>query len=150
MASTSEPWRPFADAPEGAPVRVPDSSAHLLEFASGATGVIHTSFVSRGIDGVAGIAGSGRSEPRVEVTGSRGRIVTVAGQRLQGISGGQGPLAELEVTHGPMPYEELVRGITEGAPVRTSFREGWKAAEIADAAFLSLAERRWVEIEETG
>jgi predicted dehydrogenase len=52
------------------------------------------------------------------------------------------------VTHGPLPYEELVRGITEGTPVRTSFREGWKAAEIADAAFLSVAERRWVEIEE--
>jgi predicted dehydrogenase len=148
MAATSEPWRPFADAPEGAAVRVPDSSAHLLEFASGATGVIHTSFVSRGVDGVAGVAGANRAEPRVEASGSRGRIVTVEGQRLQGISGAQGPLAELPVTHGPLPYEELVRAIGGGPPVRTSFREGWKAAEIADAAFLSVAERRWVEVAE--
>lgn len=142
LAATSEPWRPFADAPAGAEVRVADSSAHLLEFASGATGVIHTSFVSRGVDP------TGRSEPRVEVSGSSGRIVTVEGQRLQGIRDAQGPLAELPVTHGLLPYEELVRAITGGPPVRTSFREGWKAAEIADAAFLSLAERRWVEVAE--
>lgn len=140
MASTSEPWRPFADAPEGAPVGVPDSSSHLVEFASGATGVIHTSFVSRGIDP------TGRAEPRVEASGSRGRIVTVEGQRLQGIRDAQGPLADLPVTHGPLPYEEMVNAIRGGPPVRTSFREGWKAAEIADAAFLSLAERRWVEV----
>lgn len=142
LASTSEPRRPFYDAPDGMAVEVPDSCAHLLEFESGATGVLHTSFVSRGLDG------TGRSEPRIEVSGSRGRIVTVDGHRLQGVSGPQGPLVELETTPGLQPYEELVRAIRTGSAVQTSFREGWKAAELVDASLLSVAERRWVDLAE--
>ena len=145
LASTSERRRPFRDAPDGLPVDVPDSCAHLLELETGATGVIHTSFVSRGLDG------SGRSEPRVEVSGSRGRIVTVDGCRLQGVSGSQGPLRELDTGPAyPQPYEQFVRAIAGGERVRTSFREGCRAAELVEASNLSVAEQRWVRIEEIG
>jgi predicted dehydrogenase len=141
MASTSERRRPFPDAPEGANVNVPDSSAYLLEFESGATGVIHTSFVARGV------GPSGKSEPRVEVTGTRGRIVTVEGTRLQGISGAQGPLRDLDPGEPyPQPYEQFIRALSAGSPVQTSFHDGYKAAELIDAAYLSIAERRWVEL----
>jgi predicted dehydrogenase len=140
LGATAEPFRPFADAPAGLPVTVPDSAAHLLDLASGATAVIHTSFVSRGFDG------GTRSEPRVEVSGTRGRLVTVDGTRLHGLSGGQGPLRELETTPYPQPYERFLDAITTGAPMETRFHEGYQAALLVDAAYLSIAERRWVDL----
>jgi predicted dehydrogenase len=143
LASTAEPFRPFADAPDGLQVTVPDSAAHLLELASGATAVIHTSFVSRGLDA------SGRSEPRVEVSGSRGRIVTVDGHRLQGVSGEQGTLRELAVFPTPQPYEQFLDAILSGVPrslVETSFHAGYKAAQLVDAAHRSAAGRCWVTL----
>jgi predicted dehydrogenase len=143
IASTAEPYRPFADAPGGLPVTVPDSAVHLLELQSGGTAVIHTSFVSRGLDA------SGRCEPRVEVSGARGRIVTVDGNRLQGVSGEQGPLRELAAFSTPQPYEQFLDTITSGVPLgvmETSFQAGYKAAQLVDAAHLSLAERRWVTL----
>ena len=143
LGTTSEPWRPFADVPEGMRVTVPDSCAHLLDFASGAAGVLHASFVSRGLNDAS------RAEPRIEVSGSRGRIVTVDGNRLQGISGGQGPLEELDVRSAgsdyPQPYEDFVEAIVTGRPLRSSsFHDGWKAAELVDAAYLSIAREGWV------
>jgi predicted dehydrogenase len=165
LAATAEPFRPFADVPGGLPVTVPDSAAHLLELESGATAVIHTSFVTRGTDA------NGRAEPRVEVSGTRGRIVTVdgiagigggvggiggigGGQRLQGISGGQGALVELETAPYPLPYEQFVDAIVAdvtgaGAAeplVETRFHEGYRAAQLVDAAQLSIRERRWVDL----
>ncbi len=145
LAATAEPFRPFADAPDGLPVTVPDSAAHLLELASGATAVIHTSFVSRGIDP------NGRAEPRIEVSGTRGRIVTVDGLRLQGLSNEQGPLRELATVPYPQPYEQFIDAIlggggATGGQIETRFEEGYKAAQLVDAAHLSLRERRWVDL----
>ncbi|KYF75803.1 hypothetical protein BE20_56740 [Sorangium cellulosum] len=141
LASTSERRRPFCDAPEGADVTVPDSSAYLLEFNSGATGVIHTSFLARGV------GPSGKSEPRVEATGTRGRIATVDGHALQGIQGAQGPLVDLRAGEPcPQPYAQLIRAIRTGEPAVPSFFDGYKAAELVDAAHLSIAESRWVEL----
>jgi predicted dehydrogenase len=144
LGTTAEPWRPFADAPEGLRVAVPDSCAHLLDFANGAAGVLHASFVSRGLNDAS------RAEPRIEVSGSRGRIVTVDGNRLQGISGGQGPLRELDARSDyPQPYEDFVQAILTGKPLRTtSFYDGWKAAELVDAAYLSIAREGWVRLAE--
>ncbi len=146
LGTTSEPWRPFADAPEGLRVAVPDSCAHLLEFENGAAGVLHASFVSRGLNDAS------RAEPRIEVSGSRGRIVTVDGNRLQGISGGQGPLREFDARSDyPQPYEDFVNAIFTGGPLRTtSFYDGWKAAELVDAAYLSIAREGWVRMAEAG
>jgi predicted dehydrogenase len=149
LGTTSEPWRPFADAPQGLPVAVPDSCAHLLELENGAAGVLHASFVSRGLNDAS------RAEPRIEVSGSRGRIVTVDGNRLQGISGGQGPLRELDARSAgaeyPQPYEDFVNAIFTGEPLRTtSFYDGWKAAELVDAAYLSISREGWVRLAEAG
>jgi predicted dehydrogenase len=141
IAATSEPFRRFADVPAGMKVQVPDSSAFLLEFASGATGVLHTSFLTRGI------GPSGKSEPRVEVTGTRGRLVTFDGNRLMGIRDRQGPLDDLPQGD---PYAEPCRqfiwAITKKGEAKCDFYEGFKAAEIVDAALLSVAERRWVTL----
>ena len=41
---------------------------------------------------------------------------------------------------------EFVDAILHGTPVRTSFYDGMKAAEIVDAAFLSSREDRWVDL----
>jgi len=145
LTSTSERFRPFHDVPSGMSVKVPDSSACLLEFESGSTGVIHTSFLSRGV------GPSGTSEPRVELTGTRGRLVTVEGSRLEGISGGQGKLREVALGEPyPTPYEQLVRGISRGEPVRTSFYDGYQAARLVDAANLSALKGQWVGRHQVG
>jgi predicted dehydrogenase len=139
LTSTSERFRPFQDAPDGMAVNVPDSSACLLEFESGTTGVLHTSFLSRGV------GPSGTSEPRIELTGTRGRLVTVEGNRLKGICDGQGRLREVELGEPyPTPYAQLVRALSRGEPVRTSFHDGYEAARLVDAANLSASEGRWV------
>ena len=142
IARTSEPFRRFPDVPSGMKVEVPDSSAFLLKFESGATGVIHTSFLARGI------GPNGKSEPRVEVTGTRGRILTFDGDQLRGIRNGQGPLDDLLQTDPyPEPYLQFVRAIAEKEKADSDFYEGFKAAEIVDAAHLSIAEDRWVTLE---
>jgi predicted dehydrogenase len=142
IASTSESFRRFTDVPIGMKVEVPDSSAFLLEFENGATGVIHTSFLTRGI------GRSGKSEPRVEITGTRGRLVTFDGNQLKGIQDSQGPLQDLPQTSPyPEPCQQFIRAITKKEKAKSDFYEGFKAAEIADAALLSIAEKCWVTME---
>jgi predicted dehydrogenase len=86
------------------------------------------------------------------VSGTRGRIVTVDGHRLQGVSGEQGPLRELPTAPYPQPYEQFLDAIQAGAGassedlVETRFQEGYRAAQLVDAAYLSIAERRWVDL----
>ena len=46
----------------------------------------------------------------------------------------------------PQPYELFINSIRTGEPVETSFKDGVKAAEIADAAFLSAREDRWIDL----
>jgi predicted dehydrogenase len=137
LLSTNEPHRTFADVPEGMAVRVPDSSAFLLEFTSGASGVIHTSFVSRGLNpGV-----------RVEISGEKGRMESIGTDSLKGVSGGFGPLEGLSPDPPyPLPYEQFVNAIRGGPPVRTTFEAGVRAAELIDAAYVSARENRWVEL----
>ena len=74
LLSTNEPHRAFPDVPEGMAISVPDSSAFLLEFAGGATGVAHTSWVARGLDA------EGPNSMRVEVSGSGARSRRWAGK----------------------------------------------------------------------
>ena len=61
---------------------------------------------------------------------------------MHGVSG---PLQDVELgPEYPQPYAQFVNAILTGEPVRTSFYDGMKAAEIVDAAFLSSREDRWV------
>jgi len=142
---TSEKRRKFLDAPDGMDVKVPDSSGYFLEFESGAYGVLHTSFVTRGSDP------DGNSTARVDVTGETGRIMNNGRFGILGYNSsfgaGQGPLRELDPGDPyPQPYEQFVRAILTGEPVKTSFYDGLKAAELVDAAYVSARENRWVEI----
>ena len=141
LLRTSIPHRKFSDAPDGMDVDAPDSSAFLLELRSGAYAVIHTSWVSRGT------GPDGRSVVQFEVTGPRGRIVSYGRNGLLGANEELGQFSELDPGDPyPQPYELFINAIRTGGPVETSFLDGVKAAEIADAAFLSAREDRWVEL----
>jgi predicted dehydrogenase len=59
----------------------------------------------------------------------------------------QGLLRELDAgAPYPQPYEQFVRAILTGEPVKTSFFDGYKAAQIVDAAYASSREGKWVEV----
>ena len=141
LLRTSIPHRKFADAPEGMNVNAPDSSAFLLELESGAYAVIHTSWVSRGT------APDGRSVVQIEVTGPKGRIISNGRYGIVGANMELGQLSELDPGDPyPQPYELFINSIRTGEPVETSFKDGVKAAEIADAALLSASEDRWIDL----
>ncbi len=142
---TAEKRRKFQDVPDGMPVTVPDSSAFMLEFKSGAYGILHTSFVSRGQDP------DGQTTARIDVTGESGRIMSDGRYGILGYSGSlgapQAPLRELDPgAPYPQPYEQFVRAILTGEPVKTSFYDGLKAAELVDASHESARTGRWVDI----
>ena len=141
LLRTSIPHRKFSDAPDGIDVDAPDSSAFLLELESGAYAVIHTSWVSRGTEP------DGRSVVQFEVTGPKGRIMSDGRYGLLGANMEVGQFSELDPGDPyPQPYELFINSIRTGEPVETSFVDGVKAAQIADAAFLSAREDRWVEV----
>ena len=141
LLRTSIPHRRFSDAPDGIDVDAPDSSAFLLELQGGAYAVIHTSWVSRGT------GPDGRSVVEFEVTGPKGRIKSDGRYGLLGADTEFGQFSELDPGDPyPQPYELFINAIRTGEPVETSFLDGVKAAEVADAAFLSAREGRWVEL----
>ena len=141
LLRTSIPHRKFSDAPDGMEVDAPDSSAFLVELRSGAYAVIHTSWVSRGT------GPDGRSVVQFEVTGPRGRIVSHGRYGLVGANMEFGQFSELDPGEPyPQPYELFINSIRTGEPVETSFLDGVRAAEIADAAFISAREGRWVDL----
>lgn len=140
LLATHERRRPFSDFPDGMDIEVPDWAGVLIEFESGATGVIHISWVTRGLEG------RERPAPRVEVSGLSGRIMTEGLDGLRGVSGEHAALAELDPGEPyPQPYEQFVNGILAGEPVETSFEAGLEAAKLVDAAIISAREQRWVE-----
>jgi predicted dehydrogenase len=144
ILNTAEKRRPFTDLPGGMDVHVPDSSAFLLEFVNGGYCVIHTSFVSRGLDP------DGGTHARIEVTGSTGRIETDGRYGLKGYSGpARGVVAQLEPGPAyPQPYERFVNAClaNDQSLVETSFRDGLEAAKLLDAAYKAWETKRWVEI----
>jgi len=145
LLTTMEPHRTFTDVPEGMDVTAPDVSAFLLEFESGATGVVHTSFVSRGL--TPDVGGTAGTFARVEISGEKGRIETVGLNGLRGVSGGFGTLESLDPGPPyPLVYEQFITAIRGGEPARSTFEAGLKAAELVDAAMLSSNEDRWVDL----
>lgn len=144
ILNTAEKHRPFTDLPEGMEVNVPDSSAFLLEFVNGGYCVVHTSFVSRGLDPDGGTAA------RIEVSGSTGRIETDGRFGLKGYSGPtRGGVSQLEPGPAyPQPYERFVNAClaNDQSLIETSFQDGLEAAKILDAAYESWDTKRWVDI----
>ncbi len=140
LLTTSVPHRSFPDGEE-VEVDVPDSGGYLLEWVNGGYAVVHTSFVSKGGDA------DGRTNPRIEISGSQGRLENDGITGIKGVSGVSGPLQDVDPgPEYPQPYRQFVDAILNGTPVRTSFYDGMKAAEIVDAAFLSSKEDRWVDL----
>ncbi len=141
---TTTKHRPTADNPEGIDVDVPDATAFLCEWRNGGFAVVHTSFASRGTDA------DGRTSPRVEISGEHGRITTDGRFGILGVTGPNGPVDQLDPgAEYPQPYQRFADAVVAGdqSLVETSFHDGMKAAEIVDAAYLSAAESRWVELD---
>ena len=142
VLNTAEKRRGFIDASDGFDVQVPDSSAVLLEFVNGAYGVVHTSFVQRGMAPGSGV--------ELDVSGSTGRIASNGIYGLRGTSGVNAPLTDIEPgpAH-PQPYEQFVAGVlaNDQSLIDTGFDAGLEAARIVDAIHTSWAERRWVDVE---
>lgn len=140
---TTTKHRPTADNPEGIDVDVPDTSAFLCEWQNGGYAVVHTSFASRGTDP------DGKTSPRVEISGELGRIATDGRYGILGVTGPNGPVGQLDPgPEYPQPYQRFADAVLAGdqSLIETSFYDGMKAAEIVDAAYLSVAESRWVEL----
>jgi len=140
---TTNPHRPTSDNPEGVDVDVPDVSGLLCEWENGGMAVVHTSFASRGTDP------DGKTSPRVEISGEKGRLATDGRYALEGVTGPNDPVAQLDPGPiYPQPYELFTDAILAGdqSLIETSFYDGMKAAEIVDAAYLSVAESRWVDL----
>ena len=114
----------------------------ILELKRGAYAVIHTSWVSRGTEP------DGRSVVQFEVTGPKGRIMSDgrlrAARRQTRNSGNSASWTPANRTRSPTNCSSTRSG--PARPVESSFLDGVKAAEIADAAFLSAREDRWVEL----
>jgi predicted dehydrogenase len=65
------------------------------------------------------------------------------------VTGPNGPVAPLDPgAEYPQPYKRFIDAVIAGdqSLVETSFYDGMKAAEIVDAAYKSVAESRWVEL----
>jgi predicted dehydrogenase len=143
---TTTKHRPTADNPEGIDVDVPDATAFLCEWQNGGFAVVHTSFASRGTDP------DGKTSPRVEISGEHGRITTDGRFGILGVTGPNGPVGQLDpAAEYPQPYGRFADAVVAGdqSLVETSFYDGMKAAEIVDAAYLSAAESRWVELDQS-
>ena len=141
--ATTTKHRPTRDNPEGIEVDVPDTSAFLCEWENGGFAVVHTSFASRGTEP------DGRTSARVEISGEHGRITTDGRFGIQGVTGSNGPVVQLDPgAEYPQPYKKFVDAVAanDQSLIETTFYDGMKAAEIVDAAYLSVAESRWVDL----
>jgi predicted dehydrogenase len=144
-------------------VRNDDSCAFLAEFASGAQGVFHTSWVAT--------QGAYAQHQEVEVYGTTGRLHFVAnhsGTLLRGIPKG-GQRWETIAVEGTVPPAEAheeedyfrpgrltpnsttyrwIEAIAAGAQaVSPDFEDGLRSQQVIDAVVKASAERRWVAVE---
>jgi predicted dehydrogenase len=144
-------------------VRNDDSCAFLAEFASGAQGVFHTSWVAT--------QGAYTQHQEVEVYGTTGRLHFLAnhsGTMLRGIPQGGQRWENLSVAgtvapddaHEEEDYFRPGRLDTTGTTYRwinaiaaghkeitPDFEDGLRAQQVIDAVLKASAERRWVSIE---
>jgi predicted dehydrogenase len=105
--------------------------------------VIHTSFISRGLDDANG------TYVHLDVAGSSGRLRNEGLATIKGINGLGNQDVLSVVPPGPaypQPYEQFARAILTGEPVRSSFTAGLQAARLRDAAQLAADEERWVAL----
>jgi predicted dehydrogenase len=141
-----------------------DSCAFLAEFASGAQGIFHTSWVA--------YQGAYVQHQEIEIYGSEGRLhwtATHSGTQLRGLKRGQ-PHWEILPVAGIVPpgsepkEEEDYFRPGRNTPTNTTYRwieairtgqqsvspgleDGWRSQQVIDAVIRASAERRWVEVD---
>ncbi len=143
IAPVMETNRPLPGYPNGMDCDAPDSSAFLMEFETGAYAVIHTSFISRGLDDASG------THVHLDIAGSSGRLRNDGLTTIKGINGLGNRDVLSDVPTGPaypQPYAQFVGAILTGEPVKSSFAAGLEAARLRDAAQLAADEERWVAL----
>ena len=156
--------RRFVDLRAGQPSDLEDWVGLLTRFQGGATGVLESSKLATGR------SESWRSQDYVEVNGSGGSAVffTERWNELQlGRPGGSGlervavPEEFWKIPGSPRDprvgdplvtfrYDqafEFVQAIREDRPCQPSFRDGWRAQAVMDAALQSVRTGQWVEPE---
>lgn len=125
---------------------VDDSVTALLQFASGAQGVLLSSAV-----------GSGAQRPdRLEAYGDAGALV-VSGDQLQAAA--DGAFTDVELPKLPLRDGDdqllcltrlwlgrIIDAIRTDHEVRPTFEDGWRCQAAMDAIRLAARERRWVEV----
>lgn len=141
-----------------------DSCAFLAELASGAQGILHTSWMAH--------QGAGTQHQEIEVYGTQGRLhwlTTHAGTLLRGMRIGEKRMepipVEGTVTPDPAREEEedyfrpgrhdatnttyrWIEAIRTGQKhISPDLMDGLRAQQVIDAVIKASAERRWVEVE---
>lgn len=144
-----------------------DSCAFLAEFASGAQGIFHTSWVA--------YQGAMVQEQQIEIYGSAGRLhfyASHAGTFLRGLRAGEKrwediPVVGITPPDGATEEEEdyfrpgrhtptnttyrWIQAIRDGqAAITPDLEDGWRSQQVIDAVLKASSERRWVAIDELG
>src|SRR5579871_2711035 len=138
-----------------------DSCAFLAEFASGAQGIFHTSWVA--------YQGAYAQHQEIEIYGTAGRLHFTAnhsGTQLQGLRVGEKHWetfpVEGAVPPGDVEEEDYFRPGRK-TPTNTTYRwieairqgesqvspdltDGWRSQQVIDAVIRASAERRWVDV----
>jgi predicted dehydrogenase len=141
-------------------VDVEDTSHALLQLAGGAVGVITNSWATRvrredtmvvQIDGTGGSAVAGRN--RCFTQGAVNTPETFFGVARPGGMDFAAQWQEVPDTLPTAPpfrqcWEDFLRHVAEDAPYLPTLVEGAKAVQLADLAYRSVAERRWMEVPE--
>ena len=155
------PTRPDRETGEPRPCDVDDAAAFLVEFESGVQGVLHISWV----------APKGRTQT-LSICGAEGSLVqesnvdgweldllgsTTADQTLRPIPIPEEMLAGIDestnasgfksfVDNYPSMSRKFIDVILNDEAPSPSFYDGMKTQEVMDAAVVSAAERRWVDL----
>ena len=156
---TSIPRR-FDEASKPYEVDVDDTALNILELASGARGVVQTSWATRvrrddlvtlQVDGTHGSAVATLHRCYVQslaetpkIAGFNANVDIRADYRAA-----WGEVGDLEPYRNPyrMGWEAFLRHLATGAPISASFAAGVRDVQFAEACNRSSRERRWVEME---
>lgn len=150
--------RNLPDSTQMVDIHVDDCAAIMVEFESGAQGVIHTSWCAR--------QGNQGQMQDISIYGSEGMLRVersmTGGDRLVGVRGesrktedipmppqydrGDLPFIRHAVAHLPTPPKELMNSIRTDSVRNPTFYDGWKAQEVIDGALKSHETGCWIAL----
>src|SRR6476620_9900323 len=149
------------EAGERYPVAVEDSAATLVEMEGGAFGTIQSSWATRvrrddlltlQIDGTAGSAIAGLHRCWIQTAAETPLVRHFNPDRDLGIDyradwkevAGRGSY----INSYRMGWENFLRHVADDAPLTNDFAAGLRDVQLAQACYRSLAERKWVSLDE--